>query len=133
MTADAKMLQAKAALMAKQVQEGTTASSEHFQECVGDVDAVKECISADLEAAKAKSDASWAKLQSCTSSIDSMQSCFSEMGSDVTDTFSLGTADAGEQLESAFADAQAKADAAGAEFKSCVGDVCQRHATTPSQ
>ena len=123
MTADAKMLQAKAALMAKQVQEGTTASSEHFQECVGDVDAVKECISADLEAAKAKSDASWAKLQSCTSSIDSMQSCFSEMGSDVTDTFSLGTADAGEQLESAFADAQAKADAAGAEFKSCVGDV----------
>ena len=71
MTADAKMLQAKAALMAKQVQK-VPASSEHFQECVGDVDAVKECISADL--GESEIWPSWAKLQSCTSSIDSMQS-----------------------------------------------------------
>ena len=117
MTADAKMAQAKAALMAKQVEEGTTASSEHFQECVGDVDAVKKCIADDVEAAKAKSEASWAKLQSCTASVDALQSCFSEVGTDVTNTFSLG------EGEDVVAQAQAKAIAAGDELKNCIGDV----------
>jgi hypothetical protein len=117
MTADAKMAQAKAALMAKQVEQGTTASSEHFQECVGDVDAVKKCIADDLEAAKAKSEASWAKLQSCTASVANLQSCLSEVGTDVTNTFSLGDG------EDVVAEAQAKAIAAGEELKNCVGDV----------
>ena len=117
MTADAKMAQAKAALMAKQVEEGTTATSEHFQECVGDVDSVKKCIADDVEAAKAKSEASWAKLQSCTASVDALQSCFSEVGTDVTNTFSLG------EGEDVVAQAQAKAIAAGDELKNCIGDV----------
>jgi len=115
MTADAKMAQAKAALMAKQVEEGTTASSEHFQECVGDVDAVKKCIADDVEAAKAKSEGSWAKLQSCTASMDALQSCFSEL----TNTFSLG------EGEDVVAQAEAKASAAGDELKNCFGDVAE--------
>ena len=118
MTANAKMLQAKAALMAKQVQENTAESSEHFQNCVDDVDAVKACIEADLKNAQDESEASWEKLQSCTASTEAFQSCFSEIGSGVTDTFSLGEGDGDvlAQTQAAVADANAK-------FESCVGDV----------
>ena len=118
MTANAKMLQAKAALMAKQVQENTAESSEHFQNCVGDVDAVKACIEEDLKNAQDESEASWEKLQSCTATTEAFQSCFSEIGSGVTDTFSLGEGDGDvlAQTQAAVADANAK-------FESCVGDV----------
>ena len=118
MTANAKMLQAKAALMAKQVQENTAESSEHFQDCVGDVDAVKKCIEDDLKDAQDESEASWDKLQSCTATTEAFQSCFSEIGSGVTDTFSLGEGDGNvlAQTQAAVADANAK-------FESCVGDV----------
>merc|ERR1712072_617164 len=108
----------KAALMAKQVQENTAESSEHFQNCVGDVDAVKACIEADLKSAQDESEASWEKLQSCTASTEAFQSCLSEIGSGVTDTFSLGEGAGG-----VLAETQAAVANANAKFESCVGDV----------
>ena len=87
MTANAKMLQAKANLMEKQMQEDATANSAYFEHCVGDVDAVKECVTNSVEDAKDKAEAAGAKAQECAVDVSG---CFEEMRLNIQGDISLG-------------------------------------------
>jgi hypothetical protein len=107
MQADVEALQTKADLMAKQVQEDATASSAQFEHCVGDADAMKECVTASVEKAKSDAEDAENKTKAC---FEDLPACFSKMFGNVKDTFSLGCHAEQEAFDAAQSEAQAAAE-----------------------